>query len=147
MLGTGNRPVRFDLSWWTRTFIRRIVSNTTRASWQRARRAASTKDEATLFIADTRPAMTWGVPHQMAVVIFMVFGETMIFGGPIIAIVILVYLWVLARVIVRRDYNMARIIMLWAETKALSLDRWTWGGASPSPHPPRRSKYPRGVTT
>lgn len=138
------QSISLNLSLWTRTFVRRLVTNTTRAAQRRAAREASGKDTAVLFVADTRPAMFLGVPHTLGVALIMVFGESIIFIGPVYSMWVLIP-WVFARIVVRQDYNAPRICLLWLQTKAWAFDSFTWWGSSPTPFPLRGGQYPRGI--
>jgi type IV secretion system protein VirB3 len=140
----GRTTVNFDLAWQTRSFLRKVASNATRAAQQRARTASASTEEAMLFVSDTRPALFAGLPHILAVSLIILFGESIVFVGPLWAF------WVIApyflvRSLVKRDYNAPRVALLWAQSKMRSLDAHIWRGASPSPFPERPGKWPRGI--
>lgn len=106
-------------------------------------------EEHDLNVADTRPAMTWGLPHA-----YFVF---FVFSGMIIAIwtpnltymiiyeaALFVFLPV-AQQIVRLDYHGDRILMRWFRTQSLSPDALHWRGASPEAFPMAVSWRGRGI--
>jgi type IV secretion system protein VirB3 len=140
----GRPVVNIDAPWYFRRFIRNTLGQTARTITQATKAARSAIDEAPLFVADTRPAMFFGVPHVAAVLLIAAFGESIIFVGPIYAFWIIVP-WCAMRIAVRQDYNAPRILVLWMMTKALSFDAFTWHGSSRSPFPVRTGKYPRGI--
>jgi type IV secretion system protein VirB3 len=140
----GRQTFNVDLPWYTRRFVRNVLGQTTRSITQAAKAARSAIDEAPLFVADTRPAMFFGVPHVAAVVLIAAFGESIVFVGPIYALWVFAP-WCAMRIAVRQDYNAPRILVLWLMTKAISFDAFTWYGSSPSPFPVRPGKYPRGI--
>src|SRR3546814_2505384 len=59
----------------------------------------------------------------------------MVFGNPIWALVIGGALLMAARLIVRSDYNMFKILFLFGRTKASAPNKGVWGGSSFSPLP------------
>lgn len=103
--------------------------------------------ESPLFVAATRPALVVGLPLGLAVAFLMVLALIMILIQNPFYELILVPLWLLARELVRYDYNAIRVVGLWGQTKARSFDAHHWGGASPAPFPVRRSRFarPRGI--
>jgi type IV secretion system protein VirB3 len=138
----GRPTTNFDFPWYTRRFIRNVVQTATRAVVQSKR--ITSLDEAPLFVADTRPAMFFGVPHSMSVLLIAAFGESIIFLGPVYAFWVVIP-WIAAMSAVRKDYNMPRVIMLWLQTKAVAFESFHWYGSSPSPFPLAPGKYPRGI--
>lgn len=88
-----------------------------------------------LSVADTRPALMFGIPMELAVV----------FGTAFFAIdtelhspfwgFAVVPFWFLAAILVRTDYNGVRIFFLWLRTSAVMFDSHLWGGASLAPLP------------
>ena len=102
-------------------------------------------EEATLFVAATRPALVAGMPIGLAVAFLMAFALIIIFGENPLYELVLVPAWFGARLLVRYDYNAVRIVALWLQTAARSLDAHRWGGASPAPFPIRRTRRPRGI--
>jgi type IV secretion system protein VirB3 len=111
---------------------------------QSARDAKSPLEESPLFVADTRPAMFFGVPHVMSVLLIWTFAESIIFVGPLWAFWVLIP-WIAAMNAVRKDYNMPRILLLWLQTKAIAFEAGAWYGTSPSAFPLNPGKYPRGI--
>jgi type IV secretion system protein VirB3 len=88
----------------------------------------------TLFLALTRPALWFGVPVGASVSLAM--GSVvilMITSNPLYAVAFFGGLIMAARLIVRKDYNMFRLIFLWGQTKAISPNRIYWGGSSYTP--------------
>jgi len=140
----GRQTFNVDLPWYTRRFVRNVLGQATRSITQAQRAARSAIEEAPLFVADTRPAMFFGVPHVLAVLLIAAFGESIIFVGPIYAFWV-IGPWCAARIAVRQDYNMPRVFALWLMTKAVSFEAFHWYGASPSPFPIQPGKYPRGI--
>lgn len=140
----GRQTFNVDFPWFARRFIRNTLGQATRTITQAQKAARSNIDEAPLFVADTRPAMFFGIPHVAAVLLIFAFGESIIFVGPIYAF------WVIlpaiaTRIAVRKDYNAPRVFVLWLMTKAVALESFHWHGSSPSPFPIRLGKYPRGI--
>lgn len=89
-----------------------------------------------LFLALTRPTLWFGVPVEATMAIGMVSVFFLMgLGNPLYALAIGGGLLVAARVIVRSDYNMFRIIFLWGRTKASAPNKMIWGGSSYSPLP------------
>ena len=78
----GRQTFNVDLPWYTRRFVRNVLGQATRSITQAQRAAHSPIEEAPLFVADTRPAMFFGVPHVLAVLLIAAFGESIIFVGP-----------------------------------------------------------------
>ena len=89
-----------------------------------------------LFLALTRPTLWFGVPVEATMAIGMgsVF-VLMVFGNPIWALAIGGALLMAARLIVRSDYNMFKILFLFGRTKAAAPNKPVWGGSSYSPLP------------
>jgi type IV secretion system protein VirB3 len=98
-----------------------------------------------LFVAATRPAMVLGLPIGLAVVFMMAVAAIMITVQNPFYELALIPAWIVAREVVRLDYNGVRIAQLWLETKVASFDAHRWGGASPSPFPIRPGRHPRGI--
>lgn len=98
---------------------------------------------AVLHVGATRPALLWGVPYVLAIVIIQIAGIVGIFhwAGPVVA----APLWFLAAVLVRRDYNAPRVWMLWWNTSARCMDAEIWGGASMAPMPLHLPRRFRGI--
>lgn len=94
-----------------------------------------------LFLALTRPTLWLGVPVEatMAIGFISVFA-LMGLGNPIWALALGGALLGAARLIVRTDYNMFRILFLFGRTKAGAPNKMIWGGASYSPLPVKGSR-------
>ncbi len=108
-------------------------------------------EETPLAGGDTRPALVKfiGLPLSVVVGLFMTYGLIMgMVDGwryKIIGLGVLLVATVVLCRIMRRDHNAARIVLLWLQSKALSLDNHKWDGATIEPFPLRRSKTPRGI--
>ncbi len=108
-------------------------------------------EETPLAGGDTRPALVKfiGLPLSVVVGLFMSYGLIMglmdSWRYKIGALGVLLVATVALCGIMRRDHNAARIIRLWFQSKALSLDNHKWNGATIEPFPLRRSKTPRGI--
>lgn len=140
----GRQTIQTDFPWYTRRFLRNLLGQTTRTLVQSQRQLHSAIEEAPLYLADTRPAMFFGVPHVASVLIIALYGESIVFLGPLWACWVIVP-WVAIRIAVRTDYNACRVLVLWAMTKMLAWESFTWFGSSPSPFPINGGKYPRGI--
>ncbi|MBB6193140.1 type IV secretion system protein VirB3 [Sphingobium wenxiniae] len=89
-----------------------------------------------LFLALTRPTLWLGVPVEATMAIGLVSVMVlMVFGNPIWGLAIGGALLGAARLIVRSDYNMFRILFLYGRTKAGAPNKLVWGGSSYSPLP------------
>ncbi|WP_227272014.1 type IV secretion system protein VirB3 [Roseobacter weihaiensis] len=86
-----------------------------------------------VFLALTRPAMFKGVPLEAAVLCLMVSGLIMIVLDSMLYFGIIVPLFALCRLIVKKDANAFRVIFRFLETKARCSNRKLWGGSSTSP--------------
>lgn len=92
--------------------------------------------EDTLFLALTRPAMFLGVPLEGAMFILILTAMILLlFGNPLYALAIGGSLILAARLIVRTDYNMFKILMVAGQTKARARNKRFWGGSSYTPLP------------
>jgi type IV secretion system protein VirB3 len=101
--------------------------------------------ESTLYIAATRPALFAGVPLPVAGFFMMLGGFVIILlRNPFFEILILP-LWIAARVLVAKDYNAANVLLLWLRTAATGIDASTWGGATVSPNPIKIPSRGRGM--
>jgi len=98
-----------------------------------------------LFVAATRPALVAGMPIGLAVAFMMAFALIMIFGENPLYELVLVPVWFGARLLVRYDYKAVRIVALWLQSSARSINAHRWGGASPAPFPIRHTRRPRGI--
>ncbi|MGH7043309.1 MAG: type IV secretion system protein VirB3 [Acetobacteraceae bacterium] len=90
-----------------------------------------------LHVADTRPALMFGIPMELAVVFGTAFFaiDTEL-HTPFWGFVVLPF-WFLAAVLVRTDYNGVRVFFVWLRTSAVMFDSYLWGGASVAPFPVR----------
>lgn len=140
----GRPTVNVDVSYWGRRFIRNVLGQQTRTITQSQRALHNAVDEAPLYVADTRPATFFGVPHVASVLIIAAFGESIVFVGPLWAFWVVIP-WCVIRIAVRTDYNAPRCMVLWLLTKGVAWESFTWFGASPSPFPLQAGKYPRGI--
>ena len=98
-------------------------------------------------LAMTRPAMLFGVPLEIACLLFIAGGLAITIlgdGNPFYGVLVAPFWW-LASLIVRRDYNAIRVAMLWLKTAGTARDGALWGGASVSPFPLRSVASGRGV--
>jgi type IV secretion system protein VirB3 len=88
-----------------------------------------------LSVADTRPALMFGIPMELAVVLGTAFFaiDTEL-HSPFWGFAVVPF-WFLAAVLVRTDYNGVRIFFLWLRTSAVMFDSYLWGGASLAPLP------------
>lgn len=98
-------------------------------------------EEDMLFLALTRPPLWLGIPVEASLLIAMTSVLVlMLVGNPVYALAIGGSLLMAARLIVRTDYNMFKLIFLWARTKGRALNRAHWAGSSYSPLPVRPIK-------
>ena len=100
-----------------------------------------------LYLAWTRPAMTRfiGLPHLVTGLFMTAAGYIMIIGQwpPLELILVLPYVG--ARLLLRLDHNIFRLIGLWLRTGAIYLKSFfVWRGTSPSPFP-LQLREPRGI--
>ncbi|MBO9136606.1 MULTISPECIES: type IV secretion system protein VirB3 [Rhizobium] len=102
-------------------------------------------EESTLYLAATRPALFLGVPLTMAGLFMMMAGFVIVIVQNPLYEMILIPLWLAARLIVERDYNAASVVLLFLQTAGRSVDGATWGGASVSPNPIKVPKRGRGI--
>lgn len=88
-----------------------------------------------LSVADTRPALMFGIPMELAVVFGTAFFaiDTEL-HSPFWGFVVIPF-WFMAAVLVRTDYNRSRIFFVWLRTSAVMFDSYLWGGASLPPFP------------
>jgi type IV secretion system protein VirB3 len=102
-----------------------------------------------LHVAATRPALLWGLPLPLALVLFVSGAEIQVavhgLAGVAWALAIVVPLWIAARFLVARDYNAIGVAVLWLNTSARGLDSADWGGASVAPLPVRSRRGPRDM--
>lgn len=100
----------------------------------------------TLYLAATRPALFMGVPLVLAVGFMMLAGFIIVLLENPLYELVLVPLWLAARVLVSRDYNAVGVTVLFLRTAGRSVDGAIWGGASVTPLPIRSSKRGRGMS-
>lgn len=90
----------------------------------------------TLFLALTRPPLWLGVPVEAAILIAMTAVLLlMVLGNPVYSLAIGGSLLTSARLIVRSDFNMFKLLFLWCQTKGRTMNRAHWSGSSYSPLP------------
>ena len=101
---------------------------------------AAPKDETIpedrIMLADTRPALPYGMPFNWLIVTA--------FGPPILAlvtfnfwlIVLWLPMWIIGRLMVAHDHNRPRVLRLWIMSGAAFADRSKTGSDSPSVFPP-----------
>jgi type IV secretion system protein VirB3 len=99
----------------------------------------------TLYLAATRPALFMGVPLVMAVGFMMLGGFIIVLLENPLYELVLIPLWLAARVLVSRDYNAIGVTVLFLRTAGRSVDGPAWGGATVAPLPVRVSKRGRGM--
>jgi type IV secretory pathway VirB3-like protein len=91
--------------------------------------------------------MLFGVPLEIAVLLFIAGGWAIVIvgnGNPFYCLAVAPVWWAVS-LLVRRDYNMVRIAILWLYTAGTAKDSRFWGGASVAPFPVRASAYGRGM--
>jgi type IV secretion system protein VirB3 len=102
----------------------------------------------TLFLALTRPVMWLGVPVEGGIAIaFLSAAVLMATGSPLYAIAIGGSLFGVARLVVRRDPNMFRLLFMWGRTRLRARNRAHWLGSSYTPLPldgMKRKGFARG---
>ncbi len=99
----------------------------------------------TLYLAATRPALFMGVPLVLAVGFMMLGGFIIVLLENPLYELVLIPLWLAARVLVSRDYNAVGVTVLFLRTAGRSVDGSVWGGASVTPLPIRAAKRGRGM--
>ena len=98
-------------------------------------------------LALTRPAMLFGVPLEIACLLFILGGLAITIlgnGNPFYGMLVAPFWW-LASLVVRRDYNAIRVLVLWLKTAGTARDGALWGGASMAPFPLRLPAEGRGM--
>lgn len=105
--------------------------------------------EDALHVGATRPAMLWGLPLPLAIILLGLGYEVLINlpGWHALAFVAAVWppvWWALTRVIAHDLYGI-NVAVAWARTSGVTFDRGTWGGASRSPLPARPRLRARGM--
>lgn len=99
----------------------------------------------TLFLACTRPALWWGVPHEAAVLNGMATMVLFILVKNPLYLSFGVVLHYVARQLIAYDYNLFTVARLWFNTKARARNIAWWGGSSVSPLPTRPARKPGQV--
>ena len=126
------RQITIDLSWVAKSFVRKLAAQANRNAQRVPASGGGDTETATLFIADTRPALAYGIPHILAAALMILFGESIVILGPIYCFwVILPYL--AARILVRKDYNGPRFSRCGSPARPLICARLT--GTEPVLHP------------
>lgn len=102
-----------------------------------------------LHVAATRPALMWGLPLPLALLLFVAGAEVQVWfkglTGVGWALALVAPVWVAGRFLVARDYNAVDVAVLWLNTGARALDAADWGGASVAPLPVGGARGPRGM--
>jgi type IV secretion system protein VirB3 len=106
---------------------------------------AESLENDTLYLAATRPALFAGVPLPVAGAFLMLAGFVIVILQNPLYEMIMLPLWLGARVVVSRDYNAVNVVYLYLLTSARGIDGATWGGASVSPNPIRVPTRGRGM--
>ncbi|MBD8689859.1 type IV secretion system protein VirB3 [Rhizobium skierniewicense] len=102
-------------------------------------------EETTLYLAATRPALFLGVPLSLAGAFLMLAGFIIIILQNPLYELVLIPLWLAAKLVVERDYNAASVLLLFLQSAARSVDGPVWGGASVSPYPIKVPPRGRGM--
>lgn len=100
-----------------------------------------------LFLALTRPPMTFGVPFEgfiANIVLSFFFGLWL--GNPLLWL-ICVAIHFPMRAIASVDHNFFRVGRLWMQTKGQSLRSDAWGGSMLSPMPSQPSRSHDGISS
>jgi type IV secretion system protein VirB3 len=101
----------------------------------------------TLFVACTRPAISFGLPHE-ALIIFMVVGSEawITIHRPFIIGPILLLTYAALWCLTAYDPHIFHAVFLWLRTNgACSINSDHWGSASMSPTPVRKLKRGQGI--
>jgi type IV secretion system protein VirB3 len=105
--------------------------------------------EDTLHIGATRPAMFWGLPMPLAVVLlaaaYLIQTTVTSWQGALWAGAFLVPTWLAARLAVSRSPYGISVLAAWVFASGTLMDRATWGGASRAPLPARQPGRTRGM--
>lgn len=100
----------------------------------------------TLYLAATRPALFMGVPLIVAVGFMMLGGFIIVLLENPLYELVLIPLWLAARVLMARDYNAVGVAVLFLRTAGRGVDNARWGGASVAPLPIRFPSRGRGMS-
>jgi type IV secretion system protein VirB3 len=92
-------------------------------------------DKDRLAVPDTRPQMFLFVPYELAILFGMAFFATDTFLHSMVDGFIVLPLWAIAALLVKRDVNGVRVFMVRFRLLMLLLDAHRWGGLSASPWP------------
>lgn len=99
----------------------------------------------TLYLAATRPALFMGVPLVLAVGFMMLGGFVIVLLENPLYELVLIPLWLAARVLMARDYNAVGVALLFLRSAGRGVDSAAWGGSSVAPLPIHVSKRGRGI--
>lgn len=103
-------------------------------------------EESPLYLAATRPALFFGIPVALAGILVMAAGLIIVIMKNPLYELLMVPLWMGARILVQRDYNAISVALLWLRTAARGVDGHLWGGATVSPNPMKIAARGRGMT-
>lgn len=92
-------------------------------------------DKDRLAIPDTRPNMLLFVPYELAVLFGIIGVATDVQLHSLLDGAVVIPLWVLAAVLVRRDVNGVRVFFVRLRLVTLLRDASRWGGLTVSPWP------------
>jgi type IV secretory pathway VirB3-like protein len=92
-------------------------------------------DKDRLAIPDTRPQMWLAVPFELAIMFGMAFFAIDTQMHSIFKGLLVLPLWIVAALLVKRDINGVRVFMVRLRLAMLLLDAHRWGGLSASPWP------------
>lgn len=98
--------------------------------------------EDVLFLACTRPAMWQGVPLEALAINGMATSIFFVMMSNPFYMLIGVVVHCATRTLISHDYNMFRMLFLWADTKGRCRHRRRWGGSSVSPLPLGAARNP-----
>ena len=96
-----------------------------------------------IHVAKTRPAMKFGLPLELLVVLMVLSVNTGVLAG-LYYMVLWVPVWWGASMWVRKDYNAPRLTILWFRGAALDFESRAWGGVSVNPMPQPGREF-RGI--
>ena len=100
-----------------------------------------------LYLACTRPSLTWGMPTEAFAMCMCASGfVVVIFKNPIYFAAVLGALCLICRQVVKHDHNAFRVIAAWMDTKVRCATSEFWRGSTSS-HLPRTRSTPgaRGI--
>jgi type IV secretion system protein VirB3 len=96
-----------------------------------------------IHVGKTRPAMKFGLPIELLVVLIVATTEIATLIGFGYALPMIAVWWGLT-FFVRKDYNRPRVFFLWFRSSAWDFETAVWGGVSIDPLPPSSREY-RGI--